>query len=120
MSQSKQRECLEDIGLRQREKPARDFEPFITGGKIKLEGGPEKKIVVLRDTGVNLSLVLKKTLEWSEESYSGEVTVRGLAAGVCIPLHYVWLKTEFAVGKVKVGVSEELLIEGVDMLLEMI
>ena len=34
-----------------------------------------------------------------------------------IPLHYVWLKTGFAVGKVKVGVSEELLIEGVDMLL---
>ena len=90
MSQSKQRECLEDIGLRPREKPARDFEPFITGGKIKLEGGPEKKIVVLRDTGANLSLVLKKTLEWSEESYSGEeVTVRGLASGVSIPLHCV-------------------------------
>ena len=32
-------------------------------------------------------------------------------------MHYVWLKTGFAVGKVKVGVSEELLIEGVDMLL---
>ena len=57
VSQSTQRECLEDIGLRQREKPARDFEPSITGGKIKLEGGPEKKIVVLRDTGANLSLV---------------------------------------------------------------
>ena len=118
VSRSKQRQCLENIGLKQREKPARDFEPFITGGKIKLEGGPEKKIVVLRDTGANLSLVLKKTLEWSEESYSGEeVTVRGLASGVSIPLHYVWLKTGFAVGKVKVGVSEELPIEGVDMLL---
>ena len=93
MSQSTQRECLEDIGLRQREKPARDFEPSITGGKIKLEGGPEKKIVVLRDTRANLSLVLKKTLEWSEESYSGEeVTVRGLASGVSIPLHYVLSK----------------------------
>ena len=29
----------------------------------------------------------------------------------------MWLKTGFAVGKVKVGVSEELLIKGVDMLL---
>ena len=62
MSQNKKRECLEDISLRQREKPSRDFEAFITRGKIKLEGGAEKKIVVLRDTGANLSLVLKKTL----------------------------------------------------------
>ena len=118
VSHNKPGECLGDIGLRPREKPARDFEPFITGGKIKLKDGPEKKIVVLRDTGANLSLVLKKALEWSDESYSGEeVNVRGLASGVSIPLHYVWLETGFVVGKVKVGVSDELPIDGVDMLL---
>ena len=46
VSQNKQRECLGDIGLKHRDKPARDFEPFITGGKINLGSGLEKKIVV--------------------------------------------------------------------------
>ena len=85
---------------------------------IKLENGPEKRIVVLRDTGANLSLILRKALEWNEESYSGEeVNVRGLASGLSIPLHYVWLETGLVVGKVMVGVSDELPIDGVDMLL---
>ena len=85
VSHVKQGECLGDIGLGQKDKPARDFEPFVTGGKIKLGNGLEKKIVVLRDTEANLSLILKKALEWNEESYSGEeVNVRGLASRVSV------------------------------------
>ncbi|KAG7168212.1 hypothetical protein Hamer_G016854 [Homarus americanus] len=87
-----------------------NFEPFITEGKIALEGGPEKEIVVLRDTGANLSLVLKSALEWMAESFSGEeVRVRGLDSGLTIPLHYFNIETGF--------ISEELPICGVDMLL---
>ncbi|KAG7163292.1 hypothetical protein Hamer_G004412 [Homarus americanus] len=49
-------------------KPARDFEAFITEGKISVEGRSKRKITVLRDTGANQSL--EKSLEWTAESRS--------------------------------------------------
>ena len=76
-------------------KPAVDFEPFITKGKMSVEGGPEKTIVVLRDTGASLSLVHKGLIEWTDKSFSGvEANVKGLGARLTIPLNYVLLESD--------------------------
>ncbi|XP_076030622.1 uncharacterized protein LOC143018919 [Oratosquilla oratoria] len=94
------------------------FQPFITEGTISLPGGAKKQIKILRDTGANQSLVLRETLKWTESSYTGEeARVRGLGAGINVPLHYVEIDTGYVSGKVRVGVSEELPINGVEMLL---
>lgn len=99
-------------------KAARDFEPFITRGKVRVAEGPEREIAILRDTGANQSIVLRRNLEWNDDSFAGsEAKVNGLVAGASIPLHYIWLKSAFVNGRVLVGVSDRLPIDGVDMLL---
>lgn len=63
-------------------------------------------------------VVLKKTLEWGDDSFSGEEgNISELVADTSLPLHYVLLKLAFGKGKVLVGVSEKLSIDGVDILL---
>ncbi|KAK3895276.1 hypothetical protein Pcinc_000993 [Petrolisthes cinctipes] len=99
--------------------PAVEFKPFITEGHIKVDGGEGRKIEILRDTGANLSLVLRDTVEWGDNTFTGEeVDVMGIGtSSVIIPVHYVWIKSGFVKGKVKVGVSDKLPVSGVDMLL---
>ncbi|KAK3850131.1 hypothetical protein Pcinc_043144 [Petrolisthes cinctipes] len=99
--------------------PAVEFKPFITEGHIRVDEGEERKIEILRDTGANLSLVLRDTVEWSDNTFTGEeVDVVGIGtSSVIIPVHYVWIKSGFIKGRVKVGVSDKLPVSGVDMLL---
>ncbi|KAK3886585.1 hypothetical protein Pcinc_009233 [Petrolisthes cinctipes] len=99
--------------------PAVEFKPFITEGHIRVDEGEERKIEILRDTGANLSLVLRDTVEWSDNTFTGEeVDIVGIGtSSVIIPVHYVWIKSGFIKGRVKVGVSDKLPVSGVDMLL---
>ncbi|XP_076049636.1 uncharacterized protein LOC143030371 [Oratosquilla oratoria] len=107
-----------DVEPKRKEKIVDSFQPFITEGTISLPGGAKKQIKILRDTGANLSLVLRETLDWTESSYTGEeARIRGVVAGTNTPLHYVEIDTGYVSGKVEVGVREELPINGVDMLL---
>ncbi|XP_042204156.1 uncharacterized protein LOC121853846 [Homarus americanus] len=95
-----------------------NFEPFITEGKVGIKCSPEKKIIIFRDSGANQSLILKNVLELTDESYSGEeVKLRGFGSGMTVPLHNVNLESGFVSGIVKVGVSVELPVPGVQMLL---
>lgn len=99
-------------------KAARDFEPFITTGAVRVGDGRERDVAILRDTGTNPNIVLKSALEGDHDSSSGvEASVSGLVAGTSLPLHYVNLKSSYVNAKVLLGVSEKLPIEGVDMLL---
>lgn len=87
-------------------KATNDFEQFITKGTVKVGDGQEKDVAIQRDTAANQSVVIKKALEWSDESFSGvEANLSGLVACTSFPLHYVWLKSGFVKGKVLVGVS---------------
>lgn len=100
-------------------RPVVEFEPFITEGLIGVNKGVKREIVIIRDTGANLSLVLRDTVEWDDSTFTGEeVDVAGIGtSSVVIPIHYVWLKSGFVSGRVKVRVSEKLPISGVDTLL---
>lgn len=53
-------QCINDIGdvnYKVRKQKPVDFEPFIFEGRVGLQGSPEKKILYLRDTGSNQSLI---------------------------------------------------------------
>ncbi|KAG7160292.1 putative Zinc knuckle-containing protein 9 [Homarus americanus] len=87
-------------------KPARDFEAFIPEGKISVEGGSKRKIKVLRNTWANQSVALKKSLERTVESRSGdEVKVKVLGSKLIMPIHELNLEIDLVIGKVKVVVT---------------
>ena len=98
------------------EQPEDEFEHFTIIGTVKVEGSPEKKIRIFRDTGANQSLILKNVLPWTEKSNTGkEAACRGEGGRFDIPLHKVWLDCGYVTGEVTVGVKETLSIDGVDM-----
>ena len=107
-----------DVTIIKEYTPAEYFDPFINKGKVKEESGSEKNITILRDTGANVSLVLRDTLDWSDDSFTGErIEVRGINYVSIVPVHYAWFVSGFVNGKVKVGVSDKLAVSGVYMLL---
>ncbi|XP_063601112.1 uncharacterized protein LOC134777204 [Penaeus indicus] len=109
---------IRDANYNVRKQKPVDFEPFIFEGRVSLKGIPEKKILFLRDTGSNQSLILKGLLEWTSESYTGrDVCIKGLGLGMTVPLHNVSLESGFVNGIVEVGVKDELPVPGVQMLL---
>ena len=65
-----------------------------------------------------MSVVLRDTLDWSDNSFTGErIEMREINSVRIVPVHYVWLESGFVNGKVKVGVSDKLAVSGVHMLL---
>ena len=100
------------------EQQQEDFEHFTIKGKVKLSGGQEKEIRILRDTGANQSLILQKVLPWDEESKTGrEVACKGAGSKFNVPLHTIWLDCGYVTGEVVVGVKDTLPVDGVDMLM---
>lgn len=112
-------EVIEGMHLQipeEEEQEGDNFEHFTISGTVKVEGSPEKKIRILRDTGANQSLILKRVLPWTDQSKIGkEVACRGEGGKFSIPLHKVWLDCGYVTGEVTVGVKDTLSIDGVDM-----
>ncbi|KAK3893004.1 hypothetical protein Pcinc_003183 [Petrolisthes cinctipes] len=93
-----------------------DFKHFTISGTVKVEGSPEKKIRIFRDTGANQSLILKGALPWTGKSNTGkEAACKGEGGRFSIPLHKVWLDCGYVTGEVTVGVKETLSIDGVEL-----
>ena len=103
------------------EKIREDFEPFVLEGSVSLEGDAvdSKPIKIMRDTCCAQSMILERSLPFSELSATGEnVLVQGIGMDVIsVPLHRMNLKTDLVSGTVIVGVRPELPVKGVSMLL---
>ncbi|KAK4328988.1 hypothetical protein Pmani_000624 [Petrolisthes manimaculis] len=113
-------ECMGRVNPQVPEKQQKedDFEHFTISGTVKVEGSPEKKIRIFRDTGANQSLILKGALPWTGKINTGrKAACKGEGGRFSIPLHKVWLECGYVTGEVTVGVKETLSIDGVDMFL---
>ena len=103
------------------EKIREDFEPFVLEGSVSLEGDEvdPKPIKIMRDTCCAQSMILERSLPFSELSATGEnVLIQGIGMDVIsVPLHKMNLKTDLVSGTVIVGVRPELPVKGVSMLL---
>ena len=78
-----------------------------------------KPIRILRDTGASQSLLLEGVLPLSENTSVGAtVLLQGVELGCFnVPLHRIYLKSDFITGPVIVGVRHNLPFEGVSLLL---
>ncbi|XP_041851996.1 uncharacterized protein LOC121646930 [Melanotaenia boesemani] len=97
------------------------FQPFTMPGTVALAelSAEERQIKVLRDTGASQTLMLAKTLPFSEASYAGySVILKGIGKGYepC-PIHYVHLKTELISGRFPIAICDELPIDDISLLL---
>ena len=66
----------------------------------------QKAVVILRDTGAAQSLLLEDVLPLSDETYqNGSVLLQGVEGNyITVPLHKVYLKSDFKIGPVIVGI----------------
>ena len=74
---------------------------------------------ILRDTGASQSYILQDTLPFSQESSTGKfVLSKGFMAGPsCFPLHKIFLKSNLVSGPVVVGLTPEIPVKGIVLLL---
>ena len=97
------------------------FKPFISKGLISTDRNRAemKEIQILRDTGASQSLLTEGVLAVTEQSATGEtVLIHGVELGFsCVPLHRVFLQSDFVSGPIIVGVRPTLPVEGVSLLL---
>ena len=106
------------------EKIREDFEPFVLEGSVSLDSDKDdpKPVKILRDTCWAQSMILERSLPFTEVSATGEkVLIQGIGMDVIsVPLHKINLKSDLVSGTVIVGVRPELPVNGVSMLLGMI
>ncbi|XP_070560943.1 uncharacterized protein [Ptychodera flava] len=98
------------------------FEPFIHDGFISLSSdfSSATPVKILRDTGASQSLLLADTLPFSEKSFSGsKVLIKGVDCNdyIPVPLHNVYLSSDFVSGPVTLGIRPFLPFEGIHLLL---
>ncbi len=99
------------------------FKPFIFDGSVSLSNNQSNvyiPIKMLRDTGASQSLILTKTLPFSESSYSGKnVLIRSVnSTDYCsIPLHNLKLQSDLVTGDVSLGIIESLPFDGIHLIL---
>ena len=92
--------------------------PFVSDGSVSLMAGGvavSVKIHVLRDTGATQSLLLQGVLLLTKQSSAGaSVLVQGVELGVLkVPLHKVYLRSNFVSGVVTVNFRATLPIQGI-------
>ncbi|XP_062921236.1 uncharacterized protein LOC134355375 [Mobula hypostoma] len=94
-------------------------EKFISAGLVSVkEGLKPVPVRIWRDTGACQSLILKSVLEFSSETQTGKVKVKGIGEGTeAVPLHQIHLKSNLVSGLVTIGVRPELPMKGVEVLL---
>ena len=81
--------------------------------------GTQIPIVVLRDTGVSQSLLLKDKLPWEANTYTGsDVFLQGVDLEVMsVPLHRMQVQSDLVAGPVSVGVRPSLPVKGAHFIL---
>ena len=103
------------------EKVREDFGPFVLEGLVSLDSDKvdPKPVKIMRDTCCAQSMILERSLPFSEVSATGEnVLIQGIGMDVIsVPLHKINLKSDLISGTVIVGVRPELPNKGVSMLL---
>ncbi len=76
-------------------------------------------VKILRNTGSPETFVLESILSFSNDSYTGNVLIRGIGLNVIsVPLHKIVLHSDLIHGEVEVAVHSCLPVEGVQVILE--
>ena len=101
------------------EKLKKQYEPFVSVGKVSLsEAGETKEVRILRDTGSTQTLILDTVLPFSEESSVGlSVLIEGVDGYVEAPLHSVRLNSELVSDVVEMAVRPSLPFKDVAVIL---
>ncbi|XP_062894200.1 uncharacterized protein LOC134340683 [Mobula hypostoma] len=109
----------EPLGKDRSEKVQEGRERFISARLVSVkEGLKPVPVRTWRDTGACQSLILKSVLEFSSETQTGEVEVKGVGEGTeSVPLHQILLQSNLVSGLVTIGVRSELPMKGVEVLL---
>ncbi|XP_062895088.1 uncharacterized protein LOC134341199 isoform X1 [Mobula hypostoma] len=109
----------EPLGKDRSEKVQEGRERFISAGLVSVkEGLKPVPVRIWRDTGACQSLILKSVLEFSSETQTGEVEVKGVGEGTeSVPLHQIHLQSNLVSGLVTIGVRSELPMKDVEVLL---
>ncbi|XP_069976068.1 uncharacterized protein [Penaeus vannamei] len=98
-----------------------EFRPFCSKGTVSMVGeeGSEKPVIVFRDTGSLMSLMLEGMLPLSKESSVGaNAILAGIECGqMSVPLHRVHLKCDYIDMDIIVGVVSKFPLEGVSFIL---
>ncbi|XP_062891885.1 uncharacterized protein LOC134339372 [Mobula hypostoma] len=109
----------EPLGKDRSEKVQEGRERFISAGLVSVkEGLKPVPVRIWRDTGACQSLILKSVLEFSSETQTGEVEIKGVGEGTeSLPLHQIHLQSNLVSGPVTIGVRSELPMKDVEVLL---
>ncbi|XP_062899817.1 metastasis-associated in colon cancer protein 1 isoform X1 [Mobula hypostoma] len=109
----------EPLGKDRSEKVQEGRERFISAGLVSVKKRLKPVPVrIWRDTGACQSLILKSVLEFSSETQTGEVEVKGVGEGTeSVPLHQIHLQSNLVSGLVTIGVRSELPMKDVEVLL---
>ena len=94
--------------------------PFMSVGTVSLSGSEAHKVNILRDTGAQQSLLLSSSLPvpMSQISTNESVIIQGVGGNnLSLPLIWVNLQCGLVKGKVQVGVTKTLPMNGVQFLL---
>ncbi|XP_062921899.1 uncharacterized protein LOC134355640 [Mobula hypostoma] len=109
----------EPLGKDRSEKVQEGRERFTSAGLVSVkERLKPVPVRIWRDTGACQSLILKSVLEFSSETQTGEVEVKGVGEGTeSVPLHQIHLQSNLVSGLVTIGVRSELPMKDVEVLL---
>lgn len=78
----------------------------------------ERKIKILRDSGADISLLLKNTVPTSKLTHTGQYALISTMAGtLTAPLHRIQLKSNYFTGSVIVGIVKKFPYRGISLLL---
>ncbi len=102
------------------DKISAEFKPFVSNGSVSLDAKSEGvPVKIVRDTCSGQSMILKRVLEFDEQSATGShVLIQGIGMEILkVPLHVVNLKSPLLSGSCEFGVRNELPIRGVDVIL---
>lgn len=98
-----------------------EFRPFCSEGAVSMVGeeGSEKSVVIFKDTGSLMSLMLESILPLSKESsVNANAILAGIECGqMSVPLHRIHLKCDYIDMDMTVGVVSKFPIEGVSFIL---
>ncbi|XP_047469165.1 uncharacterized protein LOC125025237 [Penaeus chinensis] len=85
------------------------FEPFIFTGSVASDMSSDKSypVRILRDTASSQSVLVKASMPFVENSYTGEfVVIRGFGGTVTLPLARIFLRSDLVDRHITVGVHD--------------
>lgn len=93
------------------------FKPFVSVGSFSLSGDAAERVpnCIIRDPSAKHSVAQHGIVPYSKQSYCGsDLLVWGIKMSILhMPLHSVTLTSPFVSGTVRVGVQDQLPIEGI-------